>query len=107
METLDILQRDAMELVFEWDPRKDLANLEKHGITFTEATSVFGDSLARIFADEDHSTEEQREIIIGHSRTRRLLLVCFTEREGGQVRIISARRATRREQRDYEEHITP
>ena len=96
-----------MELMFKWDPRKDQTNLEKHGIPFTEATAVFGDPLARIFADEDHSGEEEREIIISHSRARRLLLVCFSEREDGQVRLISARRATRREQRDYEEHITP
>lgn len=96
-----------MELVFEWGPSKDRANFEKHSVTFTEATSVFSDPLARIFADERHATEEQREIIIGHSRMRRLLLVCFTERRNGHVRIISARRATRREQRDYEEHITP
>jgi len=96
-----------MDLVFKWDPRKDRANSEKHGIAFSEATSVFGDPLARIFADEDHSTGERREIIIGHSRAKRLLLVCFTELEEGQVRIIGARRATRREQRDYEEHVTP
>jgi uncharacterized protein len=96
-----------MDLRFEWDPLKDQANLEKHGITFSEATSVFGDPLARIFADEVHSTDERREIIIGHSRARRLLLACFTEREEGRVRIISARRATTREQRDYEEHVTP
>ena len=96
-----------MDLVFEWDPRKDQANLEKHRITFSEATSVFGDPLARIFADEDHYTDEQREIIIGHSQAKRLLLVCFAEPQEGWVRIISARRATRREQHDYEEHITP
>jgi uncharacterized DUF497 family protein len=63
--------------------------------------------LARIFPDEDHSAEEQREIIIGHSREKRVLLVCFTEPEEGRVRIISFRRATRREQHDYEDDITP
>jgi len=96
-----------MDLVFEWEPRKDQANLEKHRITFSEATTVFGDPLARIFADEDHSTDEQREIMIGHSQAKRLLLVSFTEPEVGRVRIISARRTTKKEQRDYEEHITP
>ena len=96
-----------MKPIFEWDPRKDSANLEKHGISFSEATVVFGDPLARIFADEDHSADERREIIVGHSRAKRLLLVCFTEREDGQVRIVSARRATRREQHDYEDHVTP
>jgi uncharacterized protein len=96
-----------MDLVFEWDPRKEQANLKKHRIAFSEATSVFGDPLARIFADDHHSVDEQREIIIGHSHAKRLLLVCFTEAEEGRVRIISARRATRREQHDYEGHITP
>ena len=95
-----------MDLVFGWDPRKDQANLEKHRIAFSEAPSVFGDPLARIFSDEAHSTGEQREIIIGHSQAKRLLLVCFTESEEGRVRIISARRATRREQHDYEEHVS-
>ena len=96
-----------MDLVFKWDPRKDQANLEKHRVTFSEATSVFGDPLARIFADEDHSTDEQREIIIGHWQAKRLLPVCFTERGQGWVRIIRARRATRKEQHDYEEYTTP
>ena len=84
-----------MEMVFEWDPRKDQANLGKHGIGFSEATSVFADPLARVFADEDHSANEQLEIIIGHSQTKRLLLVCFSEPEEGRVRIISTRGATR------------
>ncbi len=96
-----------MDLVFEWDLRKDRANLEKHGISFPEATSVFSDPLARIFADEDHSADEPREIIIGHSQAKRLLLVCFTEPQENRVRIISARRATKREQHDYEDHRTP
>src|SRR5260370_24298577 len=69
-----------MELVFEWDARKDRENLEKHRITFAEATSVFGGRRARIFADEDHSVNEQREIIIGHSQMKRLLLVCSPSR---------------------------
>jgi uncharacterized DUF497 family protein len=64
---------------------------------------VFGDPLAAIFDDEAHSGEEQREIIIGHSSNNRLLLVSFTERAGA-VRIISARRATRQERKDYEEN---
>jgi len=95
-----------MSVVFEWDPRKARANLRKHGIGFSEAVSVFVDPLARIFLDEDHSSEEQREIIIGYSVARRLLLVSFTERVKDRVRIISARRATRGEQGDYEENVT-
>lgn len=93
-----------MPLVFEWDPRKARANLRKHGVSFAEAASVFSDPLARIFADEGHSVEERREIIIGHSN--RLLVVSFTEQATDRVQIISARRATRGEQQDYEEHVT-
>jgi hypothetical protein len=77
---------EPVEPTFEWDPRKESANLEKHGVSFLEATAVFGDPLARIFADEDHSTEERREIIVGHTRGKWLLMVCFTEREQGLCR---------------------
>jgi uncharacterized DUF497 family protein len=69
-----------------------------------EASTVFLDTLARIFLDEEHSDEEEREIIIGHSGRNRLLLVCFTEREQEVIRIITARQATRRERKDYEEN---
>ena len=65
---------------------------------------VFADPLARIFDDEDHSIQEQREIIIGHSAKERLLVACFTA-QGESVRIIIARKATRGERRDYEENI--
>jgi hypothetical protein len=92
-----------MSLVFEWDLRKARSNYRKHNISFAEAVSVFSNPLARIFPDEEHSTEEFREIIVGHSVAKQLLLVCFTERETGRIRIISARRATRLEQHDYEE----
>jgi uncharacterized protein len=90
---------------FEWDSRKARSNIRKHGVTFIEAASVFADPLARIFDDPDHSAEESREIIIGHSATGKLLLVCFSEALEDQVRIISARRATKREQQDYEENV--
>ena len=99
------LKIDTMSLVFEWDSRKARSNDRKHGISFDEAISVFSNSLARIFPDDEHSKEEVREIIIGHSATKRLLLVCFTEPAPDRVRIISARRATKAEQHDYEEHI--
>jgi uncharacterized DUF497 family protein len=95
-----------MSLVFEWNPRKAEANIRKHDVSFVEAVSVFSDPLARIFGDEEHSTDEQREIIIGHSTARRLLLVCFTEQASESVRIISARRATRKELQDYEDHAS-
>lgn len=68
--------------------------------------TVFSDPLARIFDDEDHSTEEQREIIIGHSAKDRSLVVCFTA-QGESVRIFSARTGTRRERKNYEENVKP
>jgi uncharacterized DUF497 family protein len=95
-----------MLLGFEWNDRKARTNLQKHGVDFVEAASVFSDPLARIFLDEGHSAGELREIIIGRSSRKRLLLICFTEPEKERIRIISARSATRREQRDYEEEVT-
>jgi uncharacterized DUF497 family protein len=91
-----------MGLEFEWDDDKAASNKKKHGVTFEEAASVFADPLAAIFDDEIHSAEEQREIIVGHSSKARLILVCFTERADA-IRIISARRATKKERDDYEE----
>ena len=87
---------------FEWNPEKAELNLKKHGIDFTEAETVFGDPLAKIFDDEEHSFDEKREIIIGHSVQNLLLIVSFTERENDTVRIISARITTPKERRDYE-----
>jgi uncharacterized DUF497 family protein len=92
-----------MSLEFEWDEDKAASNQKKHRVTFEEASTVFADPLAAIFEDEAHSEEEQREIIIGHSADDQILLVSFTERAGA-IRIISARRATKRERRDYEEN---
>ena len=89
------------DLLFEWDPAKARANLRKHGVSFVEAVTVFGDPLAAIHDDPDHSMSEARELIVGHSNTGRLLIVSFTER-ANSVRIIGARRVTRRERRDYE-----
>ncbi|HEX7406714.1 MAG TPA: BrnT family toxin [Candidatus Binatia bacterium] len=92
---------------FEWNPKKAAANLSKHGVAFEEALTVFADPLARIFDDEDHSSEEHREIIIGHSANHRLpLLVCFAAQQGS-TRIFSARKATKQERKDYEENIQP
>jgi uncharacterized DUF497 family protein len=83
--------------------KKATSNLGKHQVSFEEAHTVFYDPLAYIFDDEWHSTDEQREIIIGHSNSDRLLLVSFTERSPGLIRIIGARHVTRRERKDYEE----
>jgi hypothetical protein len=93
-----------MSFHFEWDPLKATKNLRKHGVSFDEARTVFNDPLARIFDDPEHSADEAREIIIGHSIMRRLLIVSFTERSSA-IRVISARVATKREQRDYEENV--
>jgi uncharacterized DUF497 family protein len=95
-----------MALAFEWNDHKARINLQKHGVDFVEAASVFSDPLAQIFLDEGHPTGEPREIIIGHSSRKRLLLVCFTEPKKDQIRLISARSATRKEQHDYEEEVT-
>ena len=93
-----------MSVRFEWDKDKAAANLEKHGVSFGEASTVFDDPLAYIFDDEEHSEDEHREIIIGYSTLSRLLLVCFVEREKDTIRLISARRATKAETKDYEKN---
>lgn len=93
-----------MSLLFEWNPNKANSNLAKHNVSFEEAMTVFSDPLARIFPAEDHSVDELREIIIGHSAQQQLLLINFTATEN-RVRIISARKTTRRECMDYEENV--
>jgi uncharacterized DUF497 family protein len=90
-------------MMFEWDKSKATANLKKHGVSFEEAKSVFDNVLAVIFDDEAHSVGEKREIIIGHSRNNRLLLISFTERPNA-IRVISPRLATRRERENYEQN---
>jgi len=86
---------------FSWDPKKDLLNQRDHDITFQEATTVFGDALAITVSDPDHSIDEERFITIGQSSSGRLLVVCHIE-QGDTIRIISARRATTHERKDYE-----
>ncbi|MEW6027899.1 MAG: BrnT family toxin [Chloroflexota bacterium] len=90
---------------FEWDPAKAENNLRKHDVSFDEAVTVFKDPLAFIFDDQAYSEEEHREIIIGMSALRRMLLVCFVEGLQDIVRIFSARPATRQEIKDYEENV--
>ncbi len=90
---------------FEWDATKATDNLQKHGVAFEEALTVFADPLASIFSDPDHSSDERRELIIGHSAHQRLLVVSFTDRSP-RARIIGAREATARERRDYEQNTT-
>lgn len=86
---------------FEWDFRKAASNLRKHGVTFDEAASVFADRLALTFADTDHYESEDRSRTYGLSNKGRLLVVVHTERRDN-VRIISARKATRYEKDIYE-----
>ena|SRR5665213_2897474 len=88
---------------FEWDPVKEAINFEKHGIRFVEASTVFEDSNARVFQDPKHSLSEHREILVGASKESRVLVVSFTEREP-RIRIISARRANRKERWEHEEY---
>lgn len=87
---------------FEWDKNKDAANLSKHGVSFNEAKTVFEDPLFVVFDDPSHSIEEERYLIIGRSAQKRILMVAYTER-GNVTRLISARRATPKERKYYEE----
>jgi uncharacterized DUF497 family protein len=88
---------------FEWDPTKAASNLKKHQVSFDEAKSVFYDDFAVQFFDEEHSTDEERFLMLGLSAGAKLLIVCHCERQDGQIiRIISARRATKRESAFYQ-----
>lgn len=87
---------------FVWDPAKAAANLRKHRVSFHEAATVLQDELSTTFPDERHSTLEERFVTIGVSMRGRLLVVVHTER-AGKIRVISARRATRRERGFYEQ----
>jgi uncharacterized DUF497 family protein len=90
-------------LNFIWDENKALSNQQKHGVSFEEAKTVFYDDYARLISDPEHSQEEERFLLLGLSHQFRLLLVCHCYREsGGQLRIISARKANKQEQKQYE-----
>lgn len=89
------------ELEFVWDENKNLLNIEKHGITFLQAATAFNDPFGRIDYDEDHSDHEQRFILIGNNIEGKLLMVCHCIREGGVIRLISARKANKSEIREY------
>ena len=91
-----------MEYNFEWDPRKAESNLKKHGVSFEEAVTAFGDPLSMNMLDPDHSEREQRFVVLGTSVRLRALVVSYTERPP-RTRIISARLATRPERHQYEE----
>ena len=87
---------------FDWDKNKAASNLARHKVSFEEAATVFDDPLSDTFDDPDHSAEERRLLIIGHSEKGKLLFVSHTE-DGETTRIISAREPTRREQESYEQ----
>ncbi len=90
-----------MGYIFEWDPRKAESNARKHGVTFDEASTAFGDPLGLLMPDPDHSLNEERYLVLGMSNQQRLLVVAFAQRPP-RTRLISARRATPREWRRYE-----
>lgn len=87
---------------FEWDERKAATNVKKHGVSFHEAGTVFGDPMAITFHDPEHSESEHRFLTFGLSQSNRPLVVAHTDRDG-KVRIISARVITKRERKIYEE----
>jgi uncharacterized DUF497 family protein len=89
------------EQEFSWNDRKAAANSKKHGVTFQEAATVFADPLARIYDDPDHSDDEQRFLLVGHSFAGRVLLVVHAE-NWDTIRIISARRAKPSEREEYD-----
>jgi uncharacterized protein len=91
-----------MALEFEWNPAKAESNLKEHGVSFDDATTVFRDTLSITISDPDHSKSENRFVDIGMSHRMELLVVSYTERKN-RIRIISARRATRAERKNYEE----
>jgi uncharacterized DUF497 family protein len=88
--------------IFEWDADKAASNARKHGVTFEEASTVFGDPLSLLMRDPDHSLVEERFLVLGMSNRRRLLVAAFAERSP-RTRLISARLATRGERKRYEE----
>jgi uncharacterized protein len=89
-------------VIYEWNAGKAASNVKKHGVSFEDAATVFLDPLALTFDDADHSADEHREITIGHTKDQKLIFVAHVEHEG-RMRIISARDATPKERRQYEE----
>jgi uncharacterized protein len=96
------LRQVVVALRFDWDPKKALANERKHGVSFAEATTAFADPLSITVPDPDHSDDEERFVLVGQSHRGRTLVVVHAERRD-RLRIISARVATRKEKRQYED----
>ena len=91
-------------LLFEWDLKKAKTNMGKHGVSFEEASTAFKDTLSLTINDPLHSSDEKRLVLIGMSYNNRILVVVHTER-GGNIRIISARKATKKERKYYESNV--
>ena len=91
-------------LEFIWDDNKNISNQKKHGVSFEEAKSVFFDELARLVADPEHSKSEERFILMGISKKFRVLTVCHCEIDSDTIRIISARKADKKERKQYEDY---
>ena len=94
------------EIRFDWDEKKAKSNIKKHGISFSEAQSVFDDDVARLIPDPDHSEEEERFILLGISCTLNILVVvhCYRDQDS-VIRLISARKATKSEAKQYKEFL--
>ena len=88
---------------FEWDTNKNIKNIKKHNVSFEEAASVFFDEEALMIPDPDHSQQEERFLLLGYSEYAKLLVVCHCSRESNVIRIISARKANKRESNTYYE----
>lgn len=91
-------------LIFEWDLKKAKNNLGKHGVSFQEASTAFKDTLSLTIDDPLHSNDEKRLVLIGMSYNNRILVIVHTER-GDNIRIISARKATKKERKYYESNV--
>ncbi len=91
------------DLEFEWDPKKNSANIKKHGVSFEEAKTAFTDQFARLIVDPDHSESEDRFILLGTSIQSRLLVICHCIRTSDSIRLISARKADKQERNLYED----
>jgi uncharacterized protein len=90
-------------MIYEWDAAKARSNLRKHRVSFEEAATVFLDPFAMTFDDPDHSNDAQRFVTIGWSSRQRVLFLAHADREPDRIRIITARKATRRESNEYQE----
>ena len=93
-----------MEIQFEWDFLKNIKNKKKHNILFEEAASVFYDDCALLLSDPEHSKDEERFLLLGYSSMNKICIVCHCYNEDNVIRIISARKATRKEREAYNKY---